>query len=56
VKVACTVLRGERGCEAPDLPDISLLNKVNKVRGKQKVMYNYRINDKKHNYEDIYGS
>jgi len=26
-KVACPVLRGERGCEAPDLPDISFSNK-----------------------------
>jgi len=22
VKISCTVLRGERGCKAPDLPDI----------------------------------
>jgi len=28
VKVSCTVLRGERGREAPDLPDCGLLTFV----------------------------
>jgi len=38
-KVACPVLRGERGCEAPDLPDILFFNE-NHIAG---FIKNYKL-------------